>query len=99
MPEMTGIKRRKYFEGMKIPHTYVIISCIVLLAFIATYLVPAGVYQRVLDPTSGRNIIDPTTFKYVENTPVMFFSMTQPNLFTAFVKGLKNSAGIVFLLS
>ena len=74
MPEMTGIKRRKYFEGMKIPHTYVIISCIVLLAFIATYLVPAGVYQRVLDPTSGRNIIDPTTFKYVENTPVMFFN-------------------------
>lgn len=39
MPEMTGIKRRKYFEGMKIPHTYVIISCIVLLAFIATYLI------------------------------------------------------------
>ena len=58
MPEMTGIKRRKYFEGMKIPHTYVIISCIVVLAFIATYLVPVGVYQRVLDPTSGRNIID-----------------------------------------
>ncbi|MDY4006943.1 MAG: C4-dicarboxylate ABC transporter permease, partial [Fusobacterium varium] len=92
MPEMTGvteIRRKKYFEGMKIPHTYVIISCIVLLAFIATYLVPAGVYQRVLDPASGRNVIDPTTFQYVENTPVMFFSMTQPNLFTAFVKGLK----------
>lgn len=99
MPEMTGvteIRRKKYFEGMKIPHTYVIISCIVLLAFIATYLVPAGVYQRVLDPASGRNVIDPTTFQYVENTPVIFFSMTQPNLFTAFVKGLKNSAGIVF---
>ena len=42
MTGMSEVKRRKYFEGMKIPHTYVIISCIVLLAFIATYLVPAG---------------------------------------------------------
>lgn len=34
-------EKKKYFEGVKIPHTYVIILCIVLLAFIATYLVPA----------------------------------------------------------
>lgn len=89
-------EKKKYFEGMKIPHTYVIISSIVLLAFIATYLVPAGVYQRVTDPVTGRSIIDPSTFKYVENTPVKFFSITEPNLFTSVVTGLKNSASIVF---
>lgn len=89
-------ERKKYFEGMKIPHTYVIITSIVLLSFIATYLVPAGVYQRILDPVSGRQVIDPTTFQYVKNTPVKFFSMTEANLFTSFVTGLKNSAGIVF---
>lgn len=89
-------EKRKYFEGMKIPHTYVIISCIVLIAFIATYLVPAGIYDRVVEPVSGRSIIDPTTFRYVENTPVKFFSLTEANLFTSVVTGLKNSAGIVF---
>ena len=89
-------EKRKYFEGMKIPHTYVIISCIVLIAFIATYFVPAGIYDRVIDPISGRSIIDPTTFRYVENTPVKFFSLTEANLFTSVVTGLKNSAGIVF---
>ena len=57
-------------EKFKIPHTYVIIAGMIILSFIGTYIIPAGVYERVKDVNSGRMIIAPETFTYVANTPV-----------------------------
>ena len=41
---MDGVKKR-----MKMPHTYVILFSIVILAAIASYTLPAGVYDRSKD--------------------------------------------------
>ena len=33
--------------GFKVPHTLVIISAIILLVAVATYLVPGGAYEKI----------------------------------------------------
>lgn len=38
-----------------------------------TYLVPAGSYERIFSETANRNVVDPTSFAYVEQAPVSFF--------------------------
>ena len=43
-------KRKKSTGGnFKVPHTLVIISAIILLVSIATYLVPGGAYEKVVN--------------------------------------------------
>ena len=48
-----------------VPHTYVLIFCIILIAAAATYLIPAGVYDRITDPNTGRTIVDAASYKNV----------------------------------
>ncbi|MGL5936586.1 MAG: YfcC family protein [Cetobacterium sp.] len=96
--QIEEIREQKSFkiEKFKIPHTYVIIAGMIILAFIGTYIIPAGVYQRVKDINTGRMIISPETFSFVQNTPVKFFSFTDKNLFTVLIRGLQATSGIVF---
>ena len=46
----TGSERKKRF---KVPHTYVILFSVVILATIMTYVLPAGVYDRYKDERCG----------------------------------------------
>lgn len=77
----------------EIPHILVILLAIIILTTLATWIVPAGSYERVLDEASGRMIIDPNSFQYLENTPVNFF-----NMFVSIEKGLIEAANITFLI-
>lgn len=80
-------------KGFKVPHTYVLIICMLILATALTYLIPAGAYDRVEDPNTGRNIPDVGTFENLESTPVNFFDMIQ-----SIPKGMVNAASIVFFV-
>ena len=40
---------------------------------IASYVVPAGLYDRVADPATGRMLVNPDTFHYIDQTPIGFF--------------------------
>lgn len=79
--------------GRKFPHIFVILFAIILLAMIATYIVPSGQYARYLDEASGKNLIDPLTFEYIENTPVNPFQM-----FVCIEEGMIDAANIIFLV-
>lgn len=48
-------KRKKWFENVKMPHTYVILITILVIMTILTHIIPAGQYQRVEDPVSRHN--------------------------------------------
>ena len=37
----------------RIPSTMILLFCIVVVAMILTYIVPAGAYERTLDEASG----------------------------------------------
>ncbi|SES91178.1 YfcC family protein [Anaerobranca gottschalkii] len=86
---------KKVFQ---IPHTYVIIVAVVLLAFLGTYLIPAGVYERVEDPKSNRIVVDPDSFRYVEQSPVKIFSFEKPHLFSALYRGMEGASSIIFFI-
>ncbi|SHJ65152.1 Uncharacterized membrane protein YfcC, ion transporter superfamily [Anaerobranca californiensis DSM 14826] len=85
-------------KNFKVPHTYVIIFIVVLVAFLGTYLVPAGVYERVQDPKSNRVVVDPDSFQYVEQNPVKFFSFEEPHLFSAIHRGMQGASSIIFFI-
>lgn len=74
------------------PHAFVLIYSIVILAVIASYIIPAGQYDRFED-SEGREIVDQTSFTYVEQDPV---SWTQ--IFTVVPAGMVDAAGIIFLI-
>ena len=50
-----------------------ILVIIVLASAIASYVVPAGLYDRVADPATGRMLVNPDTFHYIDQTPIGFF--------------------------
>ncbi|MCI9268853.1 MAG: YfcC family protein [Lawsonibacter sp.] len=52
------------------PHTFVILVVIILIATALTWVIPSGEYARIEDPISGRKIVDATSFTYVDNVRV-----------------------------
>ncbi|MDN4523358.1 YfcC family protein [Fictibacillus fluitans] len=54
-------------------NAYVIIAILILLAVIATWLVPAGQYDRVMDKTTSREIVQAGSFHLVQKSPVGFW--------------------------
>ncbi|WP_231597576.1 YfcC family protein [Bacillus sp. SA1-12] len=83
--ESYGIKKK-----FTLPHIYVLLFFFIALGAIATYLVPAGIYERVPGP-EGRTTIDPASFQWVERTPV---GLTE--FMTAIPRGLVAAGEVVF---
>lgn len=78
---------------IKMPHTYVILTGILLAVVVMTYLIPAGQYDRVLDAASGKMVVLPESFHFVEGK--------QPGLFDIFLalqRGYVSAADILFLI-
>ena len=66
---------------------------IIVLCAIASYIVPAGEYTRYLDEATGREIVDPNSFTYVDRNPTTLFG-----LLMSLTLGLQNAAYIIFFL-
>ncbi len=75
------------------PHTLIIISCIILLAAVLTYIVPAGEYTRVEDAETGRVLVDPNSYHRTEQNPATIMSV-----FKAIPEGFLATAWICFLI-
>ena len=80
-------------KKFKVPHTYVILFSVILIMAILTYIIPAGEFDRVEDPKTGRTIVDPASYHNVEQSPTSFF-----DLFQSVPNGMKDAAGIVFFI-
>lgn len=86
----TEVIKNKKFE---MPHIYVILFCIILAVSLLTYVIPAGVYDRVEDAATGRDLIDISSFHYVEGSPTSLMGFAK-----ALPLGLYEAASIVFLI-
>jgi uncharacterized ion transporter superfamily protein YfcC len=84
------IKKKSFIEGLKNPNSYVIILSLIIVCMVITWLVPSGSYERVQDPASGRTVVDPASFHYVEDKSVNLFGMLK-----AIPKGIAASGGII----
>jgi len=83
------VKPKKFF---KVPHVYVILLIVVAICAVLTYIAPAGDYARVEGP-GGRMIVDPTSFTYVDRTPVSLFGYL-----LSVPKGMAEVAEIIFFI-
>lgn len=90
---MKAVTQPKVKEPKEFPHILVILLVVLAIAAICTWIVPSGAYDRVLDEVSGRMIIDPASFHYLDNTPVGLFQM-----FVSLEEGLIQAANITFLI-
>lgn len=63
------ISEHKRGFRFKMPDTYVLIVCIIILAAILTYVIPAGKFNMV-QSAAGLMVVDAKTFHYISPTPV-----------------------------
>ena len=80
-------------KKVSVPSPIIIIFFILILTAIATYIVPAGVFDRVKDASSGRMVVDPNTFHFIAKHPASFF-----DVFKAVPRGVKSASSIVGFL-
>lgn len=59
----------------RFPHTLLIILSFILLAGIATYLLPKGEYERKTDTQSGKEVVVPGSYHAVEAKPLSPFAV------------------------
>lgn len=84
-------KQKKKFKA---PDAIVLIIVLMLLSAALTYILPAGTYERVLDSSTGREMVDPNSFHSVANTPINLWGVLK-----SFHQGMNESASIInFLL-
>lgn len=91
-------------RGFKLPHVYIILMFMMLLVVILSWIIPSGAYERVLDSNTGREIINPDNFSYVEQSnPITFMNFFEA-IYNGFVSGasimgtLFISSGIIYIL-
>lgn len=78
---------------MKFPHPLALLAGCVLAAAVATYVLPAGRYERRHDPVAGREVVVPGTFHRVESAPVGPFQAV-----VAIPRGMADAAEVIFLV-
>lgn len=96
-------RTEKKQRGFHMPHVFIILLVIMLFVVVLSYLIPSGIYDRIQD-AAGISVIDPDTFRYVENeTPITFMDYFEA-IYTGFVNGatimgtLFISSGVIYLL-
>ena len=85
---MSNDQKKK--SGFKMPHIYVILFVFGIVAAAATYLIPAGEFDRV-ELENGRAAVDPESFTYLESSPT---GITE--FITAIPRGLVDAGEVVF---
>lgn len=89
MPAAQRTMEKKKFK-FTVPHVFVILAIIMLLVFIVSFFVPSGNFERVLDENSGREIVNPDVFNWVEKQYLTF-----SDYFQSFYNGIVGGISIM----
>ena len=79
-------KKRREF-----PHAFVILFAILALMAVLTWIIPAGQYGYV--EVNGKSVVDPSSFQYVEQSPVGFTAV-----FEAIPKGIQGGIALIAMI-
>ena len=85
---MTDIQHR-----FRVPHPLVLLTGCIILASMASYVLPAGEYERSMDEETGKIAVVSGTYEQVEQTPVNFFLAM-----VALPRGMVDAGGVIFLV-
>lgn len=79
----------------KIPHIFVILFCMIVLASLLSYIIPAGEFDRV-ENESGAEIVQPGTFDFITSSPVSLFDFML-SIPTGFIETAEIIFGIMMI--
>lgn len=85
---MSEKKKRK----LNMPHIYVLLVAIIICCTIASWILPAGEFDRVVNE-AGTQVVVPGTFHTVASTPVSPFEMV-----ISIYKGMIAGGGVIFFV-
>ncbi len=88
----SNLKFKNEDGSVKVPHTLVLISCILLFVAMATYIIPGGAYERFVNET-GRELVVDGSFQLIENQPQGLFEVLK-----APISGIEEAAEIIAFL-
>lgn len=74
-------------------HPMLLLVIVVAICALLSYIIPAGQYDRVVLEESGREVVVPDSFHYIERTPVSLLS-----LLMSLTLGLQEASYIIFFL-
>lgn len=83
------MKEKKKFE---LPHIYVLLSAIIIVCTILTWILPTGEFLRKANE-AGIEVAVPGTYHLVDRSPVGFFDMVQ-----SFYKGMVDAGPVIFFV-
>ena len=84
-------KNLKWYQ--RVPHTYVILFMMIIIAGILTWILPTGEYTRVMDEDLGREIVSPNTYERIDHPALSVF-----DLIKAIPIGMSAASEIIFLI-
>lgn len=84
-------KTKGFFLLKRIPHAITMLFCIIVLVAVLTYVLPAGLYERVL--VGDKNVVVPDSYQTIDATPVGLLDM-----FKAIPLGFKAAAEVIFIV-
>lgn len=87
------MSEKKQIGQVKTIDPMMIIIGIVLVAALATWILPAGSFERAVDPTSGAELVVPGTYVEAEKNPIGFMDFLM-----SFTKGMQKSGNVIFFL-
>ncbi|KQL48301.1 hypothetical protein AN963_00300 [Brevibacillus choshinensis] len=82
---------RQKFAKLSFPNGFVILFLIILITWIATYIIPAGEYASKV--VNGKTVIQPDSFRFIESTNVGFFDALK-----AIPKGIADAATLIVMI-
>lgn len=85
------MEQKKWYQ--KMPHTYVILFGIALIAAILTWILPAGSFERAIPEGMSRAVIVPGTYAVTESSPIGFWELVR-----AVPEGMIAAGNIIFLI-
>ncbi len=80
------------FKNRAFPHTYVIIFSVIIMAAVATWLLPAGQFKRELNTTTNKTVIVPGSYQQMDQQPQTW------QIFSSFYKGFVRSPQIIVFI-
>ena len=91
--EMFKKKESSAPKQVKAINPMLILVAFLVVAAIATYLVPAGTFDRVANDVTGYSMVDPGSYHHVAQNPIKIF-----DFFMAIPNGLAGSGGLIFFI-
>lgn len=88
------MENKKEKKAFKLPDTYVLVAIMLIVMAVLTYIIPSGTYDMVKNEITGKDVVDATSFHFIDKTPVTLLQFLM-----AFYTGLNKNYSTIFFVT